>query len=80
MLVGIDHIAQDDDVRAWVIRALPEPSRRQELAAYIRADEVLVLNPGMEILYARATARGSYGTREVIDYWLAHDCTEVPNT
>jgi 5-methylcytosine-specific restriction protein A len=70
MLNGIDQVASSTDTRAWIIRSLPSAQDRARLAAHIRADQVIVLTPDLDVLLARAKRRAP-GTRGTILRWLA---------
>lgn len=63
-------IAQDDHIRAIVIRSLPHPDKRAKLARAIRADEVYVLHPPVPEVLARAKRDGRpKGTATTIRQW-----------
>lgn len=47
-------ISTDDEAQAIVIRAVPNPADRAELAAQLRATQVIVINPGRDACYQRA--------------------------
>lgn len=50
-------VADLEDVRAWVVRGVPDPAERIFLARRVRADRVLVLLPPVGVLGSRARAR-----------------------
>jgi adenylylsulfate kinase-like enzyme len=62
IMVGeMARIGQADDVVAYVVRSVPTPRARAELAQQLRADVVYVVDPGMGECLRRATADGRPG-------------------
>lgn len=57
MRAGLAHVAAMTTGTAWVIRCCPGPTRRQALAAQLRATDVLLLRPDDAELLARAARR-----------------------
>lgn len=57
MLAGLQQVAAMSDGCAWVIRCVPDPVERAELAGQIEADDVLVLLPSRNQLKDRAKQR-----------------------
>jgi hypothetical protein len=56
---------------AWVVRCLPDVSEREAWARDLNA-EVVLLDPGRTVVYARANARPrASSTRWAIDKWYA---------
>lgn len=67
-----DQIAGMESGRAWVVRSVPEATRREALAERLRADRVVLLKPPTDVLMRRALERpDSQGTRREIRRWLA---------
>lgn len=66
----LGRIAAAEDVTAYVVRSVPSPRARAELAARVRADLVYVLDPGMGECLRRASADGRpAGTHAGIRQW-----------
>lgn len=68
---ALTYIAASSDVRAWVIRCAPDPAHRKALADFIRADEVVVIDPGVDTCLERARYLRSRRTTGVIHRWYA---------
>lgn len=58
MLGEMARIGQADDVVAYVVRSVPTPGARAELAQQLRADVVYVVDPGIGECMRRASADG----------------------
>lgn len=70
MTLALRKLARTDHITAWVIRSLPHPARRAQLARAIRADTVCVLAPSMTEVLARARRDGRpTGTATTIRAW-----------
>ncbi|SEB43457.1 AAA domain-containing protein [Amycolatopsis tolypomycina] len=71
IMVGeMARIGAADDVVAYVVRSVPTPGARAELAHQLRADVVYVVNPGMGECLRRATAGGRpQGTHAGVREW-----------
>ena len=73
---AVDYVAASDDERAWVIRSAPEWEARTELAERLRADEVVLIDPGIDVCLDRARDR-PWGTVRAIRWWYARLTTEA---
>lgn len=56
---------------AWVIRTAARGSQRRSLARLLRADEVVLLDPGRHVVQARARTERPPGTLAAIADWYA---------
>lgn len=63
---GCAELAAQVDASAWVIRGVPEPRARAQLAAHIGATRVVVLLPTLDVAYTRALARGDDPAVDVV--------------
>lgn len=70
MTHALRRLVRTEHVTAWVIRCLPHPAQRAQLARAIRADAVHVLHPPMAEVLARAKRDGRpKGTAASIRAW-----------
>lgn len=60
-------IRDDPQAQAWVIRGVPKPDMRQQLAQLIRATRVVLLLPPRDVLYARALERDDHDGGRAVD-------------
>lgn len=70
MTQALRRLARTEHITAYVIRCLPHPRHRAQLARAIRADTVYVLHPPMTEVLARARRDGRpAGTATTIRQW-----------
>jgi len=70
MRSGIWTVANSVDGTAWVIRCVANGHQRQHLATKLKADEVLVLKPDLDVVLERASRRPDpVGTQRLVRDW-----------
>lgn len=72
-------VAAMQDGTAWVIRCAPGPTARRHLAAQIRATDVVLLNPPLADLRARAARRSNpRRAHAAVMAWLRAEAQDPP--
>ena len=66
--------------RAFVIRTLPNPVLRARRARQLRATEVVVVDPGRDIVGPRARSLRPLAARAAVDDWYRFNPTPQSNT
>ena len=70
MRSGIWAVANSADGTSWVIRCVADGHQRQHLAAKLKADEVLVLKPDIDVVLDRAGKRPDpVATQRLVRDW-----------
>lgn len=73
-----DLLANPQPRRAWVIRCLPGPTRREAFARMIGATRTVLLLPELEVLLQRAGARPDPARhRAAVQAWLDRESADA---